>query len=49
MAEKFDPKDLVRIQEVLMANSIMIEALTQLLLDLVSNEILWPPLLSEKI
>ena len=40
MTEKFDPKELARIQEVLMANSIMIETLTQLLMDkgIVSNE-----------
>jgi hypothetical protein len=40
MAEKHDPKELDRIQEVLMANSIMIETLTQLLMEkeIVSNE-----------
>jgi hypothetical protein len=40
MAEKLDPKELVRIQEVLMANSIMIETLTQLLMDkgIISND-----------
>jgi hypothetical protein len=40
MAEKLDPKELVRIQEVLMANSIMIETLTQLLMEkgIISNE-----------
>ncbi|MCG6972057.1 MAG: hypothetical protein LJE66_02810 [Desulfobacterales bacterium] len=40
MDEKHDPKELDRIQEVLMANSIMIETLTQLLMEkeIVSNE-----------
>jgi mannitol/fructose-specific phosphotransferase system IIA component (Ntr-type) len=40
MAEKLDPKELVRIQEVLTANSIMIETLTQLLMEkgIISNE-----------
>jgi hypothetical protein len=40
MTEKFDPKELVRFQEVLMANSIMIETLTQLLMEkgIISNE-----------
>ena len=40
MDEKNDPKELDRIQEVLMANSIMIETLTQLLMEkeIVSNE-----------
>ena len=40
MAEEHDPKELDRIQEVLMANSIMIETLTQLLMEkeIVSNE-----------
>ena len=40
MAEKFDPKELVRFQEILMANSIMIETLTQLLMEkgIFSNE-----------
>ena len=40
MAEKFDPKELVRFQEILMANSIMIETLTQLLMEkgIISNE-----------
>ena len=40
MAEKFDPKELARIQEVLMANSIMIETLAQVLMDkgIISNE-----------
>jgi hypothetical protein len=40
MAEKHDPKELDRIQEVLMANSIMIETLTQLLMEkeIISNE-----------
>ena len=40
MAEKFDPKELVRFQEILMANSIMIETLTQLLMEkgMFSNE-----------
>ena len=40
MAEKFDTKELARIQEVLMANSIMIETLAQVLMDkgIISNE-----------
>jgi hypothetical protein len=40
MAEKFDPNELARIQEVLMANSIMIETLAQVLMDkgIISNE-----------
>jgi hypothetical protein len=40
MPEKIDPKELVRIQEVLMANSIMLETLTQLLMEkgIISNE-----------
>jgi hypothetical protein len=40
MDEKHDPKELDRIQEVLMANSIMIETLTQLLMEkeIISNE-----------
>jgi hypothetical protein len=40
MAEKFDPEERVRVQEVLMANSIMIETLTQLLMEkgMISNE-----------
>ena len=40
MAEEHDPKELDRIQEVLMANSIMIETLTQLLMEkeVISNE-----------
>jgi len=40
MAEEHDPKELDRIQEVLIANSIMIETLTQLLMEkkIVSNE-----------
>jgi hypothetical protein len=40
MAEKFDPKELVRFQEILTANSIMIETLTQLLMEkgIFSNE-----------
>ncbi len=40
MAEKHDPKEMDRIQEVLLANSIMIETLTQLLMEkeIISNE-----------
>jgi hypothetical protein len=40
MAEQFDPKELARFQEILMANSIMIETLTQLLMEkgVISNE-----------
>jgi hypothetical protein len=40
MAEKFDPEERVRFQEVLLANSIMIETLTQLLMEkgMISNE-----------
>jgi hypothetical protein len=33
MAEQLDPKELVRLQELLMANSIMLESLTQLLME----------------
>ena len=33
MAEQSDPKELARIQELLMANSILAESLTQLLID----------------
>jgi hypothetical protein len=40
MAKKHDPKEMDRIQEVLLANSIMIETLTQLLMEkeIISNE-----------
>ena len=40
MAKKLDPNEMVRFQELLMANSIMIETLTQLLMDkgIISNE-----------
>ena len=40
MAEKLDSKDLARFQEILLANSIMIEKLTQLLMEktIISNE-----------
>ncbi len=40
MAEKIDPKELVRFQEILMANSMMIETLTQLLMEkgIISDE-----------
>jgi len=40
MVEKFDPKELARFHEILMANSIMIETLTQLLMEkgIISNE-----------
>ena len=33
MAEKLDPKELVRFQELLMANSIIVDSLTQLLME----------------
>lgn len=40
MIEKLDSKDLARFQEILLANSIMIETLTQLLMEkgTISNE-----------
>ena len=40
MVEEIEPKELARIQEVLMANSIMLETLTQLLMEkgIISNE-----------
>ena len=40
MIEKLDSKDLKRFQEILLANSIMIETLTQLLMEkgTISNE-----------
>jgi hypothetical protein len=40
MAEKLDSKELARFQEILLANSIMIETLTQLLMEkgIFSNE-----------
>lgn len=40
MAEQLDPKELVRIQELLMANSILIDSLTQLLIEkgIITNE-----------
>jgi len=40
MIEKLDSKDLARFQEILLANSIMIETLTQLLMEkaIISNE-----------
>ena len=40
MAEQLDPKELVRFQEILTANSIMVEALTQLLMEkgIITNE-----------
>ena len=40
MAEQLDPKELVRFQEILMANSIMVETLTQLLIEkgIITNE-----------
>lgn len=40
MTEKLDSKDLARFQEILLANSIMIETLTQLLMEktIISNE-----------
>jgi len=33
MAEQLDPKELVRFQELLMANSIIVDSLTQLLME----------------
>ena len=40
MAEKLDPKELVSFKELLMANSIQIDALTQLLIEkgIITNE-----------
>ena len=40
MAEKLDPKELVRFQELLMANSIIVDSLTQLLMEkgIITNE-----------
>ena len=40
MAEKLDPKELVRFQELLMANSILVDSLTQLLMEkgIITNE-----------
>jgi len=40
MAEQLDPKELVRFQEVLMANSILVDSLTQLLMEkgIITNE-----------
>jgi mannitol/fructose-specific phosphotransferase system IIA component (Ntr-type) len=40
MAEQLDPKELVRFQELLMANSILIDSLTQLLMEkgIITNE-----------
>ena len=40
MAEQLDPKELVRIQELLMANSILVDSLTQLLIEkgIITNE-----------
>ena len=40
MAEQRDPKERERFQELLMANSILIESLTQLLIDkgIITNE-----------
>jgi archaellum biogenesis ATPase FlaH len=40
MAEQLDPKELVRFQELLMANSIIVDSLTQLLMDkgIITNE-----------
>ena len=40
MAEQLDPKELVRFQEILTANSIMVDALTQLLMEkgIITNE-----------
>ena len=33
MSEQLDPKELVRFQELLMANSILVDSLTQLLME----------------
>jgi archaellum biogenesis ATPase FlaH len=33
MAERLDPKELVSIKEILMANSIIVDSLTQLLME----------------
>lgn len=40
MAEQLDPKELVRFQELLMANSMLIDSLTQLLMEkgIITNE-----------
>jgi len=40
MAEKLDPKETVRFNEILMANSIMVETLAQLLMEkgIITNE-----------
>jgi archaellum biogenesis ATPase FlaH len=40
MTEKLDPKELVRFQELLMANSIIVDSLTQLLMEkgIITNE-----------
>ena len=40
MAEQLDPKELVSFRELLTANSIMVEALTQLLMEkgIITNE-----------
>lgn len=40
MAEQLDPKELLRIQDLLMANSIVIDSLTQLLIEkgIITNE-----------
>ena len=40
MAEQLDPKELVRFQELLMANSMLVDSLTQLLMEkgIITNE-----------
>ena len=40
MLEQIDPKELVRFQELLMANSILVDSLTQLLMEkgIITNE-----------
>ena len=40
MAQKLDPKELVKFQELLMANSIIVDSLTQLLMEkgIITNE-----------
>jgi hypothetical protein len=40
MAEQIDPKEMVRFQELLMANSILVDSLTKLLMEkgIITNE-----------
>ena len=46
MAEKLDPKELVSFKELLMANSIQVDTLTQLLIEkgFITNEEFFPKL-----